>query len=131
MESEDPKPLDEGLSLALAIVGVGLMLAPRLVGFGETLAIWHACIVGVALALLAAASLVVIYRPAVWAAMAVALWAIAAPWVLDFAADGAATRPHVVAGIVAVLVVALQLWAVHRRRPHPEEERRYRRVRAR
>jgi hypothetical protein len=93
-----------------AVVGAWVAVSPWVLGFADHEAATIGS-VAAGLALLAAA-LGAIFVPRAWeewVSLALGAWLIASPWVLGFAAFGAATASTVAAGAV---VVVLALWVL-------------------
>lgn len=89
------------------VLGIALVASPWIFGFlGDTTATVNAVVVGVALF---AAALGAIFIPRAWeewTEAALGLWTGAAPWLLGFASDRAATGSALVIGL-AILVLAV------------------------
>jgi uncharacterized membrane protein len=97
--------------IANIVVGLGLLLSPWYLGYAaETYAAWNAWIVGVAATLIAGAALFAFHRVEEWANVVLGLWTVIAPWTLGFSAVAAAMWVHVLAGIVVVILAAVNLW---------------------
>jgi len=96
--------------LALAL-GLWLLISPWLLGFSDVgVAAWNAVLVGVGIALFAAAALA---KPAdwqEWVALAFGVWLVISPWLLGFGEQHAVAAWHQV--IVGLLVGIDALWAV-------------------
>lgn len=90
-------------SLAVALIGVWLMMSPSVLGYPAPARVsdW---VVGPVLAMLGFVAVAEATRPVVRAAAAPGLWLLAAPWVLGY--EGAATWHSMAAGAV-VLVLSL------------------------
>jgi heme/copper-type cytochrome/quinol oxidase subunit 3 len=92
------------------VIGIWLIASPWVIGYADyTAAMANSVAVG---ALLAAAALGAIFLPRAWeewTEVALGLWMILSPWLLGFAAAGAATANAVVCGLV---VIALALWVL-------------------
>ena len=93
------------------VAGLGLLVSPWLFGFAaETYAAWNAWIVGAAIAVIAVAALYAFYEMEEWANLVLGIWALVAPWILDFSTVAAGTWVHVVAGIVVAVLAAASFW---------------------
>ncbi|MBY5639330.1 SPW repeat protein [Rhizobium leguminosarum] len=94
--------------------GLALFLSPWLLGFAtEAYAAWNAWIVGLAIAVIAAAALFAFYEAEEWINLVLGVWALVAPWVLGFSAVGAAMWAHLIAGIVVAVLAAGSIWFTH------------------
>lgn len=93
-----------------ALIGVGVILSPWILGFqGEQVVMANAVVIGLALI---AVSLGAIFVPRAWEEWtegALGLWLIASPWALGFSTHRDAMLSAVIAGIV---VAALALWTL-------------------
>jgi hypothetical protein len=99
------------LDVANIVAGLALVLSPWLLGYAaDAYAVWHACIAGIVIVLLAAGALLAFRQYEEWANLAVGLWTLAAPWLLGFSAVTAAMWTHVIVGIVAAVLAASTLW---------------------
>lgn len=72
----------------------------------ETEPAWNAWIVGVALAALSLATLSAFAEWEEWANVALGLWLVISPWVLEFTANVNAMWTHVVLGVLVAAVSA-------------------------
>lgn len=98
------------------VAGLGLFLAPWLVGFSaDAYAAWNAWIVGAAIAVIAAAALYAFYEAEEWVNLVLGVWAVGAPWVLGFSAVAPAMWVHVIAGTVVAALAAGNIWFSHNR----------------
>ncbi len=114
----DRKTEETAIDIGNAIVGVCLALTPWVFGFTEDRdAAWNAWIVGVAIAIIAVGALVSFSQWEEWLNLALGIWAIVAPWAIDFSAIAAATYAHVIAGIIVAVLAAIELWLVQGRTP--------------
>lgn len=105
---EDWKNALLGGQLAFGLV---LALTPWLVGFAaETGAAWTAWITGAVMALVAIAGFAGYAFAASWVNLVAGLWAIAAPWLIGFAAIVGAMWSHVVLGVLVAIAAAIELW---------------------
>lgn len=102
--------------IANLVAGLGLLLSPWYLGYaGLTAAAWNAWIVGVAIAVIAAAALFAFHKVEEWMTLVLGAWAVIAPWALGFAALAAATSVHVVAGLIVAALSIAALWFTHNR----------------
>jgi hypothetical protein len=110
---ETTKPAQEIFNVLNAVIGIGLALSPKLFGFTDDLALWHACVLGVGVALIATSALVMFVAWEEWLNASLGIWGMAAPWALSFTHDATATRVHVIAGASVLVVAAVELWLHH------------------
>src|SRR5260370_26195302 len=95
---------ETAIDVVNAVLGVCLPLAPWALGFtGEGAAAWNAWIVGAAIALIAVGALVAFSQWEEWANPILGVWAVLAPWLLDFARVAYATYTHAVLGLGVAL----------------------------
>jgi hypothetical protein len=121
------KPAQDAFNILNAVLGIALALSPRVVGFGDETASWHACVLGVAVTLAATSALVMFFRWEEWLVMGLGTWLVAAPWALGFTAHATAMRVHIISGVAVAAIAAIELWLA-RRTP---ERLLYRRARVR
>ncbi|MEI5680718.1 SPW repeat protein [Mesorhizobium sp. CCNWLW179-1] len=96
------------------VLAVCLFVSPWVIGFAlETEPAWNAWIVGVALAALSLATLSTFAEWEEWANVALGLWLVISPWVLEFTANVNAMWTHVVLGVLVAAVSAWAVWAYH------------------
>ena len=99
-----------------ALLGVWVFISPWLLqhvmesttapnGVGNA-AMWNLYIVGIAIAVLAAAALYVFSPWEEWINLALGAWLLVSPWLLGFSASTALTWNAVVAGILVVVFAA-------------------------
>jgi hypothetical protein len=104
------KPLKHWTDAVNAVLGVWLVVSPWLMGYQDaSAAMWNAVIVGAALV---AAALGAIFVPRAWEEWTeggLAVWLVASPWLLGFAAMEAAMLTAVATGVV---IFALALWTL-------------------
>jgi hypothetical protein len=94
-----------------ALVGLAFVAAPWLVGFaGVTAAMWNAVLIGVVIAVLGIAVMLRDIPYHGYGYLALGLWAMAAPWILEFSVLTGALYAHLLAGFITALVGALALW---------------------
>jgi hypothetical protein len=114
----DRKFEDMVTDIVAALAGIGLFVMPWLLGFATaTAAAWNAWIVGAAVLVVALFALYQVAQWQPWAYLLLGLWAIAAPWLLGFPALAVAMYSHLVAGIVVVVIAAIELWFGDHSRP--------------
>jgi predicted MFS family arabinose efflux permease len=99
------------LDLYKLVLGASLVLSPWLFGFVYKPASLDAWTIGSILVALSVAALLVFNDWKEWAALALGLWLILAPWVLGL--PHLATKVHVIAGLVCAYLAGLELWLVH------------------
>ena len=68
-------------------------------------------IVGAAIAVIAIAAVARFHQAEEWVNLLLGLWAIAAPWLLGFAAVTGAAAVHVIVGVVVAAIAAYRLWS--------------------
>jgi hypothetical protein len=103
-------------NLLNAMFGLLLFVSPWLLGFSDAAA-WSAWISG---AVLVAVSLTAISHFSEWEEwvdLVVGAWILAAPWTLNFPADSAQVKIHLLAGGIIVILAAMELWQEHRGPP--------------
>ena len=95
---------------ASLILGIWLALSPTVVAYiAETAPAVNATVVGIVIAVSAAAALISFHKWEEWVNVALAAWLIVSPFVLDFVGHSSAMWNHIVVG---VLVGGLALWTV-------------------
>jgi|SRR3989442_1187105 len=93
-----------------ALIGVGVILSPWILGFqDERVLMANAVVAGLALIAVALGAIFVPRAWEEWTEGALGLWLIASPWALGFSTHRDAMYSAVIAGIV---VVALALWTL-------------------
>jgi hypothetical protein len=95
--------------IANFLLGVWLVGSPWVLGYADqTAAAWNASVIGLAIALVAASTLVAsrVWEQRITAGLGA--WLVVSPYILGFATVQAASWNHFVVG---VLVVGLTLWA--------------------
>jgi SPW repeat len=104
-------PLADAVNL---VIGVGLLLSPWTLGFSnESPTNWNAWVSGLLIAALAVAALAAFAEWQEWFALAVGVWILLSPWLVQFSPNAAVTTLHVIAGTVVAAVAALRLWFLH------------------
>jgi hypothetical protein len=97
------------------VLGLALVLMPWLAGFAaQTTAAWTAWVTGAVIALVAIAGFFGHGFTASWVNLVAGIWAIAAPWLVGFAALAAAMWSHVVIGLLVAVAAALAFWQEYR-----------------
>ena len=100
------------LDVVNVVAGVALALSPWYLAYAAGgAAVWNAVIVGAAIALIAITAVARFHQAEEWVNLLLGLWAIAAPWLLGFAAVTGAVAAHVIVGIVVAAVAAYRLWS--------------------
>lgn len=100
------------------VLGVWLFLSPWLLLYGaeQATAAWNAHVVGIVIAALSLAALVIYRQWEEWLAVLFAAWLIVSPWILGYGAFTTAIWNQIVVGIV---VLVLALWSAYaERREH-------------
>jgi len=100
------------------VIGLGLFFSPWALGFfAESPTNWNAWLCGLLIAAVAVVALAIFAEWQEWIAIAVGIWLVLSPWVLQFSSNGNATPLHVIAGILVAAVAALRLWFLHQSHP--------------
>lgn len=93
-----------------ALLGAWVILSPWALGFqGETMAMFNAVVVGLALIAAALGAILVPRAWEEWTEGALGLWLVIAPWALGFSTHEQAMLNMVAAGLI---VMALALWTL-------------------
>jgi len=93
------------------ILGAWLFLSPWIFGFAsDSAASWNAWISGLLIAALAVAALAAFAEWEEWLNLIVGIWVAISPWTVGFSTDTAATRLHVVVGVIGAGIAAVRLW---------------------
>ena len=109
------------LDSAQLLLGAALIASPWFAGYlDERYGAYNAWAAGAAVVLMTLAMLLAHWRWLPWAVGAVALWTVAAPWVLQFQAATSAVWSHVGIG-VALLIAALADLAAARATPKTKQ----------
>lgn len=96
------------------VLGLVLLLTPWAVGFAaEPVPAWTAWITGGLIAIVAVIALAAQAYAAAWGNLVLGLWAVAAPWILGFAAVAGAMWSHVALGALVALAAVAELWIEH------------------
>lgn len=107
---------ETAIDLVNVVLGLCLVFAPWALGFtSEMAATRNAWIVGAAIALIALGALFAFREWEEWVNLALGVWAILAPWLLGFATVAAALYAHVIIGLIAGVLAALDLWMIRNR----------------
>lgn len=97
------------------VAGVALALSPLYFGFTtEVYAAWNAVIIGAAVTVIALASALAFHKADEWMNFGLGLWAMLAPWMLNFSGDALATLAHVVGGLAVVAAATRACSLSHR-----------------
>lgn len=101
---------------ANVVLGIWLIVSPFILGYTDTgtLAAPHSYAIGIAVAIFAFAALYRFYRWEEGVNLALGLWLIAAPFVLNFSNVGPALWNHVIVGIL----IGIDSLLVLMQRPH-------------
>ena len=106
-KSEDVRTI---VATAQFFLGAALLVAPLLFGFeGESSAAWTARASGGLIGLIAIVNFADDQNWPAWANLMTGAWTIAAPWIIQFAENGAALWSHLVVGL---LVVLTSVWEI-------------------
>lgn len=93
-----------------ALLGAWVILSPWALGFqGETMAMFNAVVVGLALIAAALGAILVPRAWEEWTEGALGLWLVISPWALGFSTHEQAMLNMVAAGLI---VMALALWTL-------------------
>ena len=97
--------------IAIAVLGVGLFLAPWIIGFtGQVSGSWDAWLGGVLVATLALSALTLYAEWKTWANLALGIWISVAPWLLSFHSSASASSVHHTIGCAIAWLAAARLW---------------------
>ena len=92
------------------MLGLWLAISPWALSYAmEAVPTWNACIVGVIVAVAAAAALVAFHKWEEWVNVALAAWLIVSPFTMEFASHATVLWNQI---IVGVLVGILAFWTV-------------------
>lgn len=109
-------PQDVVLNGIRALAGLFLLLSPWLVGSTDSpMAAWNSWVIGAAITGVAIAALVVLREWEEWTGLVLGVWALVSPWILGFGAEQGAVLVHVLVGLTAIGVAAIELWSEHNR----------------
>ncbi len=104
------------IDLVNFVLGACLAFAPWVLGFtGQTAAAWNAWVVGAAVAFVAVDALANLTEWEEWANMVLGIWAVLAPWLLDFAEVPQARYAHLFIGLIVAVLAAADLWMARNR----------------
>lgn len=107
---------DMAIDMVSIVAGVALFLSPWLFGFAaEAAASWNAWIVGLLTAIVGVWTMTNCQSWEEWLNLALGVWTLVSPWLLGFAAVGAAVTMHVVVGLIVAVLAILELWRSHNR----------------
>lgn len=89
------------------LLGVWLFLSPWILGYTATqAAAWNAYVLGIVIAVLGVAAVMQFQKWEAWLAALGGVWLVVSPWILGFAAIGAAMWNAVIVGLaVAILAI--------------------------
>jgi SPW repeat len=91
------------------VLGLWLLVSPWLFGYAAAPTVaWNAYVVGVIIAVAAAAALIAFQKWEEWLNAVLGAWLIVSPWVLGYTATTAAMWNHIVVG---ALVLILAIWS--------------------
>jgi hypothetical protein len=92
-----------------------LFLSPWLLGFSYTAAGLNAWASGLLLGLVSIVAVLSYSEWEEWIDLALGAWILGSPWALDFPADSAATKVHVMIGLIVTVLAVVELWKEHHR----------------
>jgi hypothetical protein len=105
-------------NLLNAMFGALLFVSPWLLGFSGEAAGWNAWISGAALVAVSVTAVRHFSEWEEWIDLALGAWILASPWTLNFPAGSTQVKIHVLAGGVATILSAVELWEEHHAPPH-------------
>jgi hypothetical protein len=100
-------------NLVNIIFAVLLFLSPWLLGFAYGTAGVNAWASALLLGMFSVLAVVSYSEWEEWADLALGAWILASPWVLGFPPDSAATKVHVMIGIIVLVLAIAELWKEH------------------
>ncbi|MEA2928122.1 MAG: hypothetical protein QOG38_550 [Hyphomicrobiales bacterium] len=109
-------------NLISVVFALMLFLSPWLLGFSYTAAGLNAWASGLLLGLVSIVAVLSYSEWEEWVDLALGAWILGAPWVLNFPADSAATKVHVMIGLIVTLLAVVELWKEHHRAPEPHRD---------
>src|SRR5262249_52015265 len=95
------------------VFGIILFISPWLLGFSGEPAAANTWISGALLAGVSAACIVAFAEWEEWVDLAIGLWILASPWILKYPPGSAATKVHLMVGIIGSVLAAAELWKEH------------------
>ena len=108
MSTATDKMTHQWRDVANLILGLWLLISPWVLSYmGETVAMWNAIIVGIIIAVAAAATLVAFHKWEEWVNVALAAWLIISPFILGYPMMAHSMTNQIVVGVVTGL---LALW---------------------
>src|SRR2546423_851521 len=100
------------------LLGAWLFLSPWIFGFvGEVAPSWNGWLSGIVVAGLAIAALAAFAEWEEWLNLIVGIWVAVSPWLVGFSVNAAATRVHLIVGVIVAVVAAIRLWLAHQGPP--------------
>ena len=99
-------------NLISVVFALMLFLSPWLLGFSYTTAGLNAWAAGLLLGLVSIVAVLSYSEWEEWVDLALGVWILAAPWALNFA-DSAATKVHVMIGLIVTALAIVELWKEH------------------
>lgn len=105
------------------MLGVVVLISPWIIAFtNEPAPTYNAVVVGLVIIALSALAIRHLEPWEEWLNVALGLWLIVSPWILDYDADSAARACHVGLGLIVTLMAASELW--EERQPRETENAR-------
>jgi hypothetical protein len=90
-----------------------LFLSPWLLGFAYGTAGVNAWASALLLGLFSVLAILSYSEWEEWVGLGLGLWILASPWVLGFPADSAASKVHIMVGLIVSLLAIAELWKEH------------------
>jgi hypothetical protein len=100
-------------NLINVLFAVMLFVAPWLLGFPYGTAGLNAWASALLLGLVSVLAVLSYAEWEEWLDLAIGAWILGAPWVLGFSAVSAATKVHVMIGLIVTVLAAAELWKEH------------------
>jgi hypothetical protein len=97
-----------------------LFLSPWLLGFSYETAGLNAWASGLLLGLFSVLAILSYSEWEEWIDLALGAWILGSPWLLNFPADSAATKVHVMIGLIVTVLPVVELWKEHHRAAEPD-----------
>ena len=97
-----------------------LFLSPWLLGFSYETAGLNAWASGLLLGLFSVLAILSYSEWEEWIDLALGAWILGSPWLLHFPADSAATKVHVMIGLIVTVLAVVELWKEHHRAAEPD-----------